>query len=218
MINLNKFFILIILLLFVVNSPLESISIVSANNSNNISQVSTSNNANINESNSQDEKKFNSKSIMWVILAILFIALEINTLTLTSLWFAFGSIVAMISTNFIISTFGQFLVFLLSSLIFIVALTPITRKYIHKEKIPTNIDRIINMIGVVSEEVSWNSGEVKVDGKIWTSRLKDDTNHDLKLKEGTKVEILEIKGVKLLVKPLESQVQSNSTNKDLVIK
>ncbi|MFI3230225.1 MAG: NfeD family protein [bacterium] len=204
--NLNKVFIIIVLILFSLISPVSNINITIADD-NNIGILD--------EKNDITTKDFNYQSVLWVVFAVLFIIFEINTLTLTSLWFAFGSIVAMISTNFTSSNFMQFIIFLSSSLLFIIALTPLTRKYIHKEQIPTNVDRIINMIGIVIEEVTWNSGQVKVDGKVWTARLSED-DQDLRLEGGTKVEILEIKGVKLMVKELE--LESEIKNKELVNK
>lgn len=207
-IKINKYNLLSILIgiIVIINYNFNYVLANNASHNTNMVMLTNSNSnynnimllTNLEENNLEEDKKdFNSQTIIWLILAILFIALEINTLTLTSLWFAFGSIVTMACTSFTNSTFLQFSIFLSSSLAFIIALKPITKKYIHTEKVATNVDRIISMIGIVLEDVDWNSGEVKVDGKIWSARTD---SPDILLKKGTKVEILKIQGVKLIVR------------------
>ena len=67
-------------------------------------------------------------------------------------------------------------------------------KYIFKNKVKTNIDRIIGMNGVVIDDISNKEyGSVKVDGKIWRAYSKD------KLQEGTHIKVLKINGNKLEV-------------------
>ena len=62
----------------------------------------------------------------------------------------------------------------------------------------TNLDRVIGMKGIVTQDiVPMNIGEIKVDGKLW-SAISDE-----KLVTGDIVEILQIDGVKLKVKKWE---------------
>ena len=63
-----------------------------------------------------------------------------------------------------------------------------------KNKQKTNLDRVVDMEGIVTEKISKNNpGEVKVDGKRWTA-ISDKT-----IEEGKTVKILKIEGVKLIV-------------------
>ena len=67
-----------------------------------------------------------------------------------------------------------------------------------KVKEKTNLDRVIGMKGVVTENISeLKVGEVKVDGKRWSAISKDF------LEKGSLVRILKIKGVKLEVERWE---------------
>ena len=67
---------------------------------------------------------------------------------------------------------------------------------VKKEK--TNLDRVIGMKAIVTEDIDENTvGEVKVDGKNWSAVSEQ------KLVNGTKVKVLEINGVKLKVKSWE---------------
>ena len=69
-------------------------------------------------------------------------------------------------------------------------------KLLKKEK--TNLDRIIGMKGVVTEDIEeMNIGEIKVDGKRWSA------TSNTTLKVGEKVKILKINGVKVEVERWE---------------
>ena len=61
-------------------------------------------------------------------------------------------------------------------------------------------DSIIGKNGIVTTDIdSINSkGQVKVDGETWSAVGKD----DIDIQKGTEIEVLEIKGVKAIVKPV----------------
>ena len=62
----------------------------------------------------------------------------------------------------------------------------------------TNLDRVIGMTGVVTEEIRKNNpGEVKVDGKKWTAISKK------KIEKDKDVKIIAIEGVKLIVEEVD---------------
>ena len=62
----------------------------------------------------------------------------------------------------------------------------------------TNADRLIGMEGVVIVPVDpvEGKGQVKVEGQVWSAKSESS------IKEGTKVKIRSIEGVKLLVEPV----------------
>ena len=78
----------------------------------------------------------------------------------------------------------------------------VTKPFIKKMKfqnVRTNLDRVVGMEGVVTEEISkFEIGEVKVDGKRWSAKS------DSSISVGDVVEIERIDGVKLIVKKKES--------------
>lgn len=70
------------------------------------------------------------------------------------------------------------------------------KKLIKNEK--TNLDRVVGMKGIITEEITENNiGEVKVDGKKWSAVSKHP------IKKGEFVKILKINGVKLEVESWE---------------
>lgn len=134
-------------------------------------------------------------AIWWFITFIILLLIEFVTVDLVSIWFAFGSIAAMISSVFIDSIVIQLTVFIIISLICLIVTKPLVKKIRNSKFIPTNSDRVIGKEAIVTREIDKDKyGEVKVLGSIWTACC------DEKVIEGTKVKVLAIDGVKLIVK------------------
>ncbi len=92
----------------------------------------------------------------------------------------------------------QFGVFVLLGILLMITTKPILKNWMKPKNIKTNIDRIIGMTGVVTEEITKNNiGEVRVDGKKWSAVSTKKISID------EEVIIDEIDGVKLKVHKLE---------------
>ena len=64
----------------------------------------------------------------------------------------------------------------------------------------TNVEGMIGQVGVVIKEMeAFKTGQIKVKGQIWTAKEIEGRS----LSEGTKVEVMEVEGVKLIVRSLE---------------
>ena len=131
---------------------------------------------------------------IWLGIIIVLAFLEISTVNLVTIWFIASAIISLILSLFIDSFFIQFLVFVILGLIFLVTTREHLIKLIGDKKAKTNLDRVIGMEAVVTEEIKKNKpGEVKVDGKRWTAIANK------KIKVDSIVKVLEIDGVKLKV-------------------
>lgn len=143
----------------------------------------------------------------WLGVIVAFAIFEAVTLDMTAIWFAFGGIIAMISACFTTSLTMQFSIFIIFAGICLIFFRPMCKKYLLKSAdsadAKTNIDMIIGQTGVVTVKIGEESGEVKVAGKIWTSL--NETQGETIL-EGEKVEILQIKGSKLIVKAIKNNI------------
>lgn len=145
----------------------------------------------------------NWAACFWLILMVAFLAAEAATVTLISLWFAAGSLTAML-----VSFFGpiwlQITVFLAVSVVLLLALRPLVRKYFTPKVTKTNVDSIIGAIGLVTAPIDniTASGQVKLGGMEWSARS---TNGDL-IPEGTKVTVDRIEGVKVFVTPVKESI------------
>ena len=123
--------------------------------------------------------------------------IESLTINLVSIWFVISGIFALI-TSFIFDNFLiQFAIFVvLGVILMLLTRNILEEKLLKKEK--TNLDRIIGMKGVVTEDIEeMNIGEIKVDGKRWSA------TSNTTLKVGEKVKILKINGVKVEVERWE---------------
>ena len=136
--------------------------------------------------------------MFWFIAFVLFLIIELMTVNLVTIWFAVGTVAAMITTIFTDSFIIQTAVFVVVSVICILVTKPLVRKFKGNDVHPTNSDRVIGKTGEVTKKIEKNKyGEVKVFGNTWTA------GSDEELKVGTKVKVLDIEGVKLIVKKEE---------------
>lgn len=137
-------------------------------------------------------------TVIWFVLLIVFGVTEAVTVQLVSVWFAIGSLGALIASFSGASISAQVTVFIIVSIICIVATRPTVKKLHSKSIQSTNADRCIGQDAVVIEEIdNMNStGQVKVNGNVWTARSE---NNEIIPKESI-VKIIKIEGVKLIVK------------------
>ena len=135
-----------------------------------------------------------SQWIIWLIIVILLALIELATINLTTIWFVASGIIALISSIFIKNYIIQFGIFVILGIILLITTKPVLTKLLKTHNEKTNLDRVIGMIGIVTQAITKDkTGEVKVDGKKWTAYA------DSSIKKNTKVKILEINGVKLKV-------------------
>lgn len=135
---------------------------------------------------------------IWVAIIILLSIVEVMTINLTTIWFVVSGLLALalsfITDNFMI----QLGVFCIVGILLLITTRPLLTKWFSTKKVRTNLDRIIGMRGVVTEEIAKNgTGEVKVDGKKWTAYA------DKKIMVDSTVKVLLIDGVKIKVEEWE---------------
>ena len=135
---------------------------------------------------------------LWLIVIIVLTIIECMTVNLVTIWYIASALVSLILSLFIDSFLIQFGVFAILGTVFLLTTRKALTKLIKDKNEKTNLDRVIGMKGIVTEEIKKNvNGEVKVDGKRWTAYA------DKKIKVDSIVQILEINGVKLKVKEVE---------------
>ncbi len=135
---------------------------------------------------------------VWLGLMIAFVIVELATPQLVSIWFALGSLGAMIAASLSASLWLQLIVFVAVSGIMVFVTRPLYKKIIMAKQVPTNTDRLIGQTAVVTEDIDNldAKGAVKVCGQIWTARSANDE----KIPADTRVTVERIEGVKLIVK------------------
>ena len=143
----------------------------------------------------------NWAAIVWLVLILVFLLIEASTVMLVSIWFAFGSLAALLLSLIGASVGLQVAVFLVVSAILLTALRPLVRKYVNPKLTKTNVDAVVGTTGLVTVAIDNVSavGQVKLGAMYWTARS---TAGDA-IPEGTLVRVDRIEGVKVFVTPME---------------
>ena len=137
-------------------------------------------------------------TLFWLVLFVILSLFELATVNLVSIWFAIGAII----TTFVSLTTDNIMihlaVFTISSILLLLLTKPFVKKMKKRDVVPTNLDRVIGKVGVVTEKIEKDGiGEVKVLGKKWSAYS------DKEVEENSKVKVLSINGVKLKVEEIK---------------
>ena len=144
----------------------------------------------------------NCMTLVWLVLLILFLVVEIITVGLTSIWAAGGALVSMLLRLLHIPTGWQIAAFLLVTAILLYFTRPFAMKIINSKREKTNYEGIIGKTIRIVERVDniAQTGMAVVNGQEWTVR---GANDDDILEAGTLAKVVNISGVKLIVKKYE---------------
>lgn len=140
-----------------------------------------------------------SLPVVWLILAAVFLVVELVTVGMVSIWFLVGSIAGLLLAVLGAAIWLQFVCFLVVSLLCFIILYPRLKHLIRRRQQPTNADMVIGRTAIVTRRIDdiAGTGAVAVNGRTWTAR----TAHGEIAEEGAIVRVTEIQGVKLIVTP-----------------
>lgn len=137
----------------------------------------------------------------WLILAGMFLILEIITVGFLVFWFSVGALVAMVASFFTNNIIAQASIFVISSTILLFATRPFVAKITKKdEEVKTNAYSIEGKTAKVIVDVDPidGQGQIKVGGEVWSAKSYNDTV----IPKDTEVLVEKIDGVKAIIKPL----------------
>lgn len=138
--------------------------------------------------------------VFWIVIIVVAFIIEINTLDLVSIWFSLGAIIAFIAALMGLSEMAQMWIFIGSTVILLMLTRPLAKKYMSKNTVKTNADRLVGRIARVTKEIEvGDRGEVKIEGKFWLAFSKETSKFEI----DEKCRVLAIEGVKLLVGKIE---------------
>ena len=140
-------------------------------------------------------------SFVWLAILIAMLVVEANTITLVSLWFAFGALAALIASLLGAEIWLQAVLFLGVSAVLLACLRPLVRKHLTPRITRTNVDSVVGTQGFVTADIDNVSaaGQVKLGAMYWTAR----STSGEPIPEGTLVRVDRIEGVKVFVSPAE---------------
>jgi membrane protein implicated in regulation of membrane protease activity len=137
--------------------------------------------------------------LLWLILAVVFGVGEIATLGFFLAPFAGGAAIAAFVSAAGAPFVGSLAVFLLVSVILLLALRPLARRHLRTPpQIRTGTAALVGKSAMVLERIANDEGVgcVRIDGEVWTARsYMDDETYEA----GTHVQVVEIRGATALV-------------------
>ena len=148
----------------------------------------------------------NWAAVLWLTMIVVFLMAEASTVTLVSLWFAAGSLAAMLVALTGAGIDFQVTVFVIVAAVCLTALRPLVRKYIKPKLTKTNVDAVVGTTGLVTVAIDNVSavGQVKLGAMYWTARSVSGDP----IAEGTLVKVERIEGVKAIVSPVKETVNA----------
>ena len=137
-------------------------------------------------------------AIIWLIALIVLVIIEIISQGLTTIWFAGGSLVALISTFCGANLFVQIAIFLVVSIVLLIFTRPIAMLHFNKKVVPTNVETLPGEVCVITEAVDniGAKGKAELNGMEWTVRS---ASEGILIPEGARAKVLRVEGVKLIV-------------------
>lgn len=136
---------------------------------------------------------------VWVVLMIVFLVVEGAAPGLVSIWFAVGSLAALIASVLGAQLWLQAVWFVVVSLAALVLTRPLAKKYVNSKTQATNADMLVGQECVVKESIDAlrGSGAVFIGGKEWSARC---ANAEETIEAGSVAVVERIEGVKLIVR------------------
>ena len=144
-------------------------------------------------------------NLIWLGLFIILIIIEIFTVGLTTIWFAGGSLAALLTNVLGADIPIQIAVFLIVSCVLLTFTRPWAMKYLNKKRVKTNYESEIGKVIKLTQRVDNmnQTGKSVVNGQEWTVRSKDDGEI---LEAGTLAKVVAISGVKLIVEKYKEEL------------
>ena len=149
---------------------------------------------------------------IWGSLFVLTVIAEIASQQLISIWFAAGSLVALLAALCGAPIWLQALLFVAASALLLILTRPLVRKFTNFSSRDTNLRLDLGKFGTVVQTIDAEkgTGRVRVDDIDWIAVSQP----NLVIPKGTTVQVQAIDGTKLFVKPVPQTTEPvvESTN------
>ena len=144
--------------------------------------------------------------VFWLIAAGVFFIIEMATIGFLIFWLGIGALLAMVTSFITDSILIQVIVFVVTSTVLLIFTRPLVNKFIKIPKeVKTNAYSMIGKKGIVIKNINniEGDGQIKVDGEVWSAK----SNTDEVIPKDTEIEIIEIDGVKAVVKKINEDAK-----------
>ena len=134
---------------------------------------------------------------IWLGAVVVFAVAEAATAALVSLWFIGGALAGLIAALCGAPLWLQFALFVAISAVLLAALRPLARSRFNRGITPTNAERCVGQVALVTEAIDnvRARGAVRLSGVEWSARSADGSAIPL----DTPVRVLRVESSKLIV-------------------
>ncbi|MCD7806116.1 MAG: NfeD family protein [Lachnospiraceae bacterium] len=142
--------------------------------------------------------------MFWLLMVVVMLVAELLTLGLTTIWFAFGALVALVLAA-VGSPFAvQFGAFAVVSLLVMALARNAALEHFNHDRARTNVDALVGQKAIVTQSISnvKAQGQAVLNGMEWTARGTTEEE----IEEGAVVVVRNVSGVKLIVEKEEGTV------------
>lgn len=139
---------------------------------------------------------------IWLGVFVLSLIIEAVGTDLVSVWFALGSLLALIISLIPgVSWWIELIVFLVVSVAALCSLRPLIHKFMRRDIVNSNIDEIAHKKGLLTKKIDMlHQGECQIGDVTWTAIASND--HET-IEANSVVEVLAVSGNKLIVKKVD---------------
>ena len=137
-------------------------------------------------------------TVAWLVLLVVLLVIEIITVGLTTIWGAGGALAALILNILDVPFAGQVVAFFIVTILLLVFTRPFAMRFINTRRLKTNYEGIIGKTIRISQKVD-NIGQT---GMAVVNGTRSEQDNVI-LEPGTLAKVVNISGVKLIVKKYE---------------
>lgn len=140
---------------------------------------------------------------IWMILAAICIIGEVFTAGFFLLWFGIGALVAGLLAILGLGAGWQWAAFVVVSGVLFAISRRFAERFTKKQPPGIGADRFIGKRGLVLEEIdnAKNTGRIRIDKEEWRA----DSDTDVVIDVGSRVEVTRLDGTHMVVKPVEEE-------------
>ena len=111
--------------------------------------------------------------LIWILIAIIFIILELTTNTFVLLWFGIGAVIAAVLNHLGFDIYIQFIVFVVVSAALILSTRKFANRITPENSKKTTAERLIGQKAKVLRQIDENTFVVSAGGEEWSAHTND---------------------------------------------
>jgi len=135
--------------------------------------------------------------LIWILIAVVFIILELITTTFFLVWFGIGSVVAALLNYLGFDIYIQFTGFVIVSAVLILLTRKFADKITPENSKKTTAERLIGLNAKVIRQVDDSSYIVRVSGEEWSAHTNDQVDI------GDTVKVVGINSIILIIEKID---------------